>query len=98
MAQDASGLAERFKAKAYEHLELWECSLEEFIEKVIPVMQDHQKRNKLKPKVVRTAAVFLRMRFDSKELKGTIEYEVSKAIEESLIYYVNCLGEEVIKK
>ena len=90
-----SGLSERLKEKAYGHPELWECSVEEFIEKVIPVMQAHQKRNKLQPKVIKTAAGFLRIRFDANELKGTIEYEVSTAIEQSLIYYVNCLGEEV---
>lgn len=90
-----SDAAERFKEKAYGHPEIWECALDEFINKVAPVLQDHQKRNKLKPKVVSLAADFLRLKFDAKELKGTVEYEVCNAIDMALIYYVNVLGEEV---
>jgi len=86
---------ELFKEKAFGHAELWDCTLDEFIEKVVPIIQKHQYKNKLKPKVIKTAIDFLHIRFNEKELKGTIEYEVSKAIEESLIYYVNCLGEDV---
>jgi hypothetical protein len=82
--------------KAYGHSEIWECTLEEFITKTLPTLQGHQQRNKLKAKVVKTAAEFLRIKFDRKELKGTIEYEVATAIQEALIYYVNCLGEEVL--
>jgi hypothetical protein len=81
--------------KAYGHPELWECTLDEFIEKVLTVLLDHQKRNKLKRKVVETAVAFLRISFDKKELKGTIEYEVANAIQSAMIYYANCLGEEV---
>lgn len=88
-------LAEAFKKKAYGHAELWECSLEEFIEKVAPVLAEHQRRNKLQAKVIDTTAGFLRIKFEWKELKGTVEYEVASAIEIALIYYVNYLGETI---
>jgi hypothetical protein len=88
-------MSEQLRQKAFGHPEIWDCTLDEFIAKVFPVLQEHRTRNLLKPKVVNTAAQFLRIKFDRKELKGEIEYEVSIAIQESLIYYVNCLGEEV---
>lgn len=87
--------SEHFKTKAYGHPELWECTLEEFIEKVSPVLQAQQIKHNLKNKVAKTAAGFLRLKFDNKELKGKVEYEVAKAIDEALIYYVNVLGEDV---
>lgn len=87
--------AEQFKKKAYGHADIWECSLDEFIDKVIPVWQEHQKKNKLSRKVMELSAQFLRIKFDNKELKGTIEYEVAKAIEESMMYYVNIIGEDI---
>lgn len=77
------------------HADIWECTLEEFIDKVILVWQEHQIKNKLSRKVMELSAQFLRIKFDNKELKGTIEYEVAKAIEESMMYYVNCLGEDI---
>ena len=77
------------------HPDLWECTLQEFIDKTIPEMQAQQQKHSIGMKVVKTACAFLRLKFDRKELKGTIEYEVAKAIEESLIYYTNCVGEEV---
>jgi hypothetical protein len=92
---DTSSLAESLREKAYGHPELWVCTLEEFIEKVFPVLREHQIKNKLKRKVVILAAQFLRLHFDAKEMRGTIEYEVSKAIDESLIYYVNVAHEQV---
>lgn len=86
---------ERLKEKAYGHPAIWECTLEEFIEKVAHVLQEHQNKNNFKRKVFETAAGFLRLKFDNKELKGEIEYEVAKAIENSLMYYANVLGEDV---
>jgi hypothetical protein len=91
----AANLAELFKEKAYGHPELWECSLQEFIDKVSPVVQEHWNKHNLKKKVVLLAASFLRIKFERKELKGTIEYEVCSAIECAAIYFVNVLGEEV---
>jgi hypothetical protein len=85
----------QFKEKVNGHADLWDCTLENFIEKVTPVLQDHIRKNNLSSKVVKTAISFLRLKFDNKELKGEIGYEVAKAIEESLIYYVNCLGEGI---
>ena len=84
-----------FKDRRQGHADIYECSLDEFIDKVIPVWQEHQKKNKLSSKVMELSARFLRIKFDNKELKGTIEYEVAKAIEESMMYYVNCLGEDI---
>lgn len=77
------------------YADIWECNLDEFIDKVIPAWQEHQKKNKLSKKVMELSAQFLRIKFDNKELKGTIEYEVAKAIEESMMYYVNVLGEDI---
>ena len=59
----------------------------------MPVLQAHQVKNKLQKKVVVTASQFLRIKFDKKELQGTIDYEVSSAIYMALVYYANCLGE-----
>lgn len=93
---DAKGLvmAKAYQEKAYGHPEIWECTLEEFIKKVSPELQDQWTRNNLKHKVVKLAADFLRLKFDGKELKGTIKHEVAKSIEESLIYFVNVLDED----
>lgn len=85
----------KLRERSQGHIEVWQCTVDEFIEKVMPVLKEHMTKNKLKPKVVKLAASFLRIKFDKAELKGTIEYEVATAIEESLIYHVNCLGEEV---
>ena len=77
------------------HPDLWECTLQEFIDKTIPEMQAQQQKHTIGMKVVKTACAFLRIKFDRKELKGTVEYEVANAIQEALIYYANVLGEEV---
>lgn len=87
--------SKEFKERSEGHPELWQCSLDEFIEKVLPTLKAKQSKHKLKNKVVKMAAQFLRLKFDLKELAGTIEYEVNKAIDESLIYFVNVLGEDV---
>lgn len=87
--------SKEFKEKSEGHPEIWRCSLEEFIEKVLPVLKEKQSKHQLKNKVVKVAAQFLRIGFDNKELAGTVEYEVNKAIDESLIYFVNILGEDV---
>lgn len=92
---DTNWKAEQFKEKVYGHADIWECSLDKFINKVIPVWQEHQVMNKLSKKVMELSAQFLRIKFDNKELKGTIEYEIAKAIEESMIYYINVLGEDI---
>jgi len=76
------------------HEDIWECSLEEFVKKVLPECNKQQKENNITYKIMKLCASFLRMKFNEKELKGTIEYEVAKAIEESMIYYTNVLGED----
>lgn len=86
---------ETLKEKAYGHPELWECTLDEFIAKASVVLMEHRDKNKLKPKVVSLAAQFLRIEFEAKTLKGTVEYEVSRAIDGALIYFVNVAGEEI---
>lgn len=88
-------LLEELKEKTSGHAEIWECSFEEFTKKVIPVLRSEQLKNKLSQKVVLMAASFLRIKFDRKELKGTINNEVSLAIDNALMYYVNIKGEEV---
>ena len=89
-------IASKLRDNAYGHADIWECTLDEFIAKVLPVVQEHYKKHSdLTPKVIKLAMQFLRLHFDAKELKGTIEHEVSRAIDESLIYYVNCTGEGV---
>lgn len=88
-------MAKAFRERREGHADIWECTLEEFIDKVIPIWKEHQIKNKLSRKVMELSAQFLRIKFDRKELKGTIEYEVSKAIEESMIYFVNGLGEDI---
>ena len=87
--------SKEFKERSEGHHGIWKCSLEEFIEKVLPILKEKQSKHRLKNKVVKVAAQFLRIKFDEKELAGTIEYEVNKAIDESLIYFVNVLGEDV---
>ena len=87
--------SKEFKEKSEGHPEIWKCSLEEFIEKVLPILKEKQSKHQLENKVVKVAAQFLRIGFDKKELAGTVEYEVDKAIDESLIYFVNILGEDV---
>lgn len=84
---------EVLRERAYGHTEIWKCTLEEFGNKMAPVLLEHIEKNKLERKVYETAVSFLRIKFDRGELKGTVEYEVSTAIEESMIYYTNCLGE-----
>ena len=91
----SKGLADAYRERSQGHADLWECTVEQFINQVLPVVQEHQKRNHLSHKVVTTVCQFLRIKFDRKELKGTPEHEVATAIEESLIYYVNVKGEEV---
>jgi hypothetical protein len=76
------------------HPEIWACSIEDFIAKVLPVLNGHKVRNNLSTKTIKTAAQFLRLRFDKGDLTGTIDYEVAHSIEMALVYYVNVLGEE----
>lgn len=76
------------------HVDIWECSLEEFKEKVLPEYLMQQKNNDITHKILKLATSFLRIKFEAKELKGTIEYEVAKSIEESMMYYTNILGED----
>jgi len=76
------------------YADIWECTLDEFIEKALPEVLKQQKKNDITHKIVKLATSFLKIKFEQKELKGTIEYEVAKAIEESMIYYTNVLGED----
>jgi hypothetical protein len=91
-------MAPAFKERAYGHPEIWECTLDEMINKCSPVLQAQWNKHKLKKEVVKLAASFLRIKFERKQLKGEIGYEVCQAIDESLIYHVNCLGVEVQNK
>lgn len=84
-----------FKERSEGHADIWECSLQEFINKASPVLDEHWHKNKLDIKVVKLAAQLLRMEYDSKELKGTIDYEVTSAIDNALVYLVNVCGEDV---
>lgn len=76
------------------HADIWECTLKEFIDKALLEVLKQQKENDLTHKIVKLATSFLRIKFEQKELKGTIEYEVAKVIEESMIYYTNVLDED----
>lgn len=76
------------------HADIWECSLEEFKEKALPEYLKQQKNNDITHKILKLATSFLRIKFEAKELKGTIEYEVAKSIEESMMYYTNVLNED----
>lgn len=76
------------------HTDIWECTLKEFIQKSFPEFRRQQKENDITDKILKLGCSFLRIKFEQKELKGTIEYEVAKAIEESMIYYTNVLGED----
>ena len=76
------------------HTDVWECGLEEFVKKVLPECNKQQKENNITYKIMKLCASFLRIKFNDKELKGTVEYEVAKAIEESMIYYTNVLSED----
>lgn len=86
---------EQFKERRLGHTDIWECTLEEFIKKVLLECNKQQKENNITYKIMELSAQFLRIKFDNKELKGTIEYEVAKAIEESMMYYVNVCGEDL---
>lgn len=85
---------EQIKKRRLGHSDIWECTLEEFINKVIPECNKQQKENKITNRIMKLGCSFLKLKFDDKELKGTIEYEVAKAIEEAMIYYTNVLGED----
>ena len=84
-----------FRKRSEGYPEIWECSLEEFANKVIPEVLKQSKINHLHTKVIKLGCSFLRTRYDHKELKGTIEYEVSRALDEALVYYVNGKGEDL---
>jgi hypothetical protein len=85
---------EQIKKRRLGHADIWECSLEEFKVKALPEYLKQQKNNNITNKILKLATSFLRIKFEAKELKGTIEYEVAKSIEESMIYYTNVLGED----
>lgn len=65
-------------------------TIEEFIIKLVPLIKKQSKENKLKPEVVKLAVDLLILKFNSKELKGSLEYEVNTAIFESIAHYGNC--------
>jgi len=95
LSEKAQAEVARYKEISQGHADLWECTKDEFIKQVCDILKEQAKRNRLKPKVVTMAAQFLLIKFEKKELKGTAQHEVTKAVEESLIYFVNVLGEEV---
>lgn len=88
-------LIEALRNRSSGHEDIWECGLGEFIDKVSPVLSVCIVKDKLSPKVVELSAGFLRLKFDNKELKGTIDYEVKQAVQEALIYFVNVAGEDI---
>lgn len=92
---DPKEMIAKFKEKSQGHSDIWQCTLEEFVTKVSPAILQRAKKHNLKPKVVMMATSFIRNKFELGDLAGTIEYEVSKVIEEALMYYVNVLGEDV---
>lgn len=65
-------------------------TIEEFVIKLVPLIKKQSKENKLKPEVVKLAVDLLILKFNSKELKGSLEYEVNTAIFESIAHYGNC--------
>lgn len=85
---------EQIKKRRLGHEDIWECSLDEFKEKSLPEYLNQQKNNDITYKILKLATSFLRIKFEAKELKGTVEYEVAKSIEESMTYYTNVLGED----
>lgn len=88
-------MSEYFRKRSLGHPEIWECTLQEMIAKVQPVFLEIQKTHNLPHKVVKFACGYMRYKFDNKELKGTIAYEVDSAIDYSLVYFTNVLGEDV---
>jgi hypothetical protein len=85
---------EQIKNRRLGHADIWECTFEEFKEKAFPEYLRQQKNNNITNKILKLATSFLKIKFENKELKGTIEYEVAKSIEESMMYYTNVLDED----
>lgn len=81
-----------YKERREGHEDIWNCTLDECFTKISPIAQEHCAKDNIDNKTIGLAANFLRIKFERKELKGTIEYEVSKAFEEALIYYTNVEG------
>lgn len=69
--------------------------MKELIEKAIPILEAHRVRNKLHRKVIATAYQLLLYMFRKGELSDNLDRDVANAIEMAMIYYANCLGEEV---
>ena len=80
---------ELIKEQRQGHEEMWKCSLEKFVDLVLQSLLDAQRNDNISSKEIKTAIGFLRMKFDKGMLAGTIEYEVSTAIEEAMIYHAN---------
>ena len=74
------------------HKEIWDCSLQDFAIKIQEALVYRATGDKLPSQVVLTATGFLKEKYTQGELQGTVSYEVSKAIDEALIYYTNVQG------
>lgn len=73
---------------------VWECSFEDFLDKVSIELREQQIENNIRRGIISTAAGFLTFKFENKEMKYSVESEVRKAIGEASIYHVNYLGED----
>lgn len=88
-------LRQRMIERCTGHKDIWDCSLDEFIEKVIPEYEKQILKNNISKKVYSLAMQFLRLDFDARKLAGTVEYEVANSIEAAGIYFVNVVGESI---
>jgi hypothetical protein len=87
--------SEAFRERSEGHEDLWQGTPEEFMDLVTPVIRAEQLVHSIPKKVVILACKFLRLGYDQHELKGTVAYEVSTAIDQALVYFTNVLGEDV---
>jgi hypothetical protein len=62
------------------HADIWECSFEEFKEKALPEYLKQQKDNNIMNKILKLATSFLRIKFEDKELKGTIKGIIEQGV------------------
>jgi len=69
--------------------------VKEFIAMVSPEFLKQATKHKISLKVVFLACEFMRIKFDQNDLKDSIEVEVSRALELSMIYYVNVANESI---
>lgn len=85
-------MVKAYKERREGHEDIWNCTVKEFATKILPELKERSRKDRLSIKVIELAVDFLKIKYNDKKLQGTVEYEVSKAIEESLIYYTNVEG------